>query len=490
MAIGIPRRELGQGLTQCREKVARIPPKEEQLRKIRELNLPCSALVDSGGKSIHAIVKIDAGKDEKLYRERVSKLHEFLAKNGFPVDKACKNASRLSRIAAVTRDGKRQRLIAVNIGGKSYDEWAKNANAIPINYRKASYIRSIDPDDKSDNLIGNRLLCKKGSWLIVAQSGIGKSVLAMQMALHFTVGKSIFGIPVQRPLRTVFIQAENNEIDLARPFHSCIKLSNFSEAENSVIDENLIFISQSGPSSSKFTEFLDRICDSIKPELIIVDPLLAYIGGDVSRQEVCAEFLRNNLQPVLDKHGVGIIFMHHTGKPPKDIQKKSNNSSLSYLGVGSSELTNWARAVSVIQENQDNPKVFEFVHTKRGMLSGSKEILYMRHSDSGVFWEECDKPHKVVKIQKGDGAYNPNANPLYSKLKLETLRPMSKSDLFAYIKESLARLGEPCSDKDVRRVFENSRKTYLVFGETSKLWHGKFYISDSFENKASEGSAS
>ena len=63
-------------------------PKDEQLRKIRELNLPCSAIVDSGGKSIHAIVKIDAGNDEKLYRERVSKLHDFLAKNGFPVDKA------------------------------------------------------------------------------------------------------------------------------------------------------------------------------------------------------------------------------------------------------------------------------------------------------------------------------------------------------------------------------------------------------------------
>ena len=55
-------------------------PKDEQLRKIRELNLPCSAIVDSGGKSIHAIVKIEAGNDEKLYRERVSKLHEFLAK--------------------------------------------------------------------------------------------------------------------------------------------------------------------------------------------------------------------------------------------------------------------------------------------------------------------------------------------------------------------------------------------------------------------------
>mgnify|MGYP005766173397 CR=1 FL=1 len=107
-------------------------PKEKQLRKIRELNLPCSALVDSGGKSIHAIVKIDAGKDEKLYRERVSKLHEFLAKNGFPVDKACKNASRLSRIAAVTRDGKRQRLIAVNIGMPSYQQWQDNWELLDI----------------------------------------------------------------------------------------------------------------------------------------------------------------------------------------------------------------------------------------------------------------------------------------------------------------------------------------------------------------------
>ena len=69
-------------------------PKEEQLRKIREFNLPCAAIVDSGGKSIHAIVRIDAGKDENLYRKRVSELHEFLEKQGFPVDKACKNASR------------------------------------------------------------------------------------------------------------------------------------------------------------------------------------------------------------------------------------------------------------------------------------------------------------------------------------------------------------------------------------------------------------
>ena len=211
-------------------------PKDEQLRKIRELNLPCSALVDSGGKSIHAIVKIDAGKDEKLYRERVSKLHEFLAKNGFLVDKACKNPSRLSRIAAVTRNGKRQRLIATNTGEKSYEEWTKNAGKKKYNVKLGKDIRATDPNDKSDNLVGDRFLTMNGSWLIVAQSGIGKSVLAMQLALNFCVGKSTLNLKPSKKMKVLFIQAENNAIDIARPFHSVIRSENFTHEENERID--------------------------------------------------------------------------------------------------------------------------------------------------------------------------------------------------------------------------------------------------------------
>ena len=219
-------------------------PKPEQLRKIREFNLPCSAIVDSGGKSVHAIVRIDAGSDEKLYRERVSELHAFLEKHGFPVDKACKNASRLSRIAAVTRNGKRQSLLAVNIGAKSYGEWQKKISLPQYEIQRGKDIRATDPEDMSDNLLGNRLLTKNGSWLIVAQSGIGKSVLAMQMALNFCVGKALFGLPACKRMKILFIQAENNSIDLSRPFHSVINKANFSIEENAIIDENLAVISE------------------------------------------------------------------------------------------------------------------------------------------------------------------------------------------------------------------------------------------------------
>ena len=45
-------------------------PVEQQLATLRQIGLPCAAIVHSGGKSIHAVVKIDAGDDKALYRER------------------------------------------------------------------------------------------------------------------------------------------------------------------------------------------------------------------------------------------------------------------------------------------------------------------------------------------------------------------------------------------------------------------------------------
>lgn len=192
-------------------------PKEEQLRKIRELNLPCSAIVDSGGKSIHAIVKIDAGNDEKLYRERVSKLHEFLAKNGFPVDKACKNPSRLSRIAAVTRNGKRQRLIATNTGMPSYQKWQDNCDIGNVLSNTIDDFWNANANDMSDCLLGFRFLCTQCPWLIVAASGVGKSVLAMQMSILFATGRDLWKLEPHKPRKVILIQAENNFLDLVEP---------------------------------------------------------------------------------------------------------------------------------------------------------------------------------------------------------------------------------------------------------------------------------
>lgn len=465
-------------------------PKEEQLRKIRELNLPCSAIVDSGGKSIHAIVKIDAGKDEKLYRERVSKLHEFLAKNGFPVDKACKNASRLSRIAAVTRDGKRQKLIAVNIGTPSYQQWQDNWELLDIRSNTIDDFLNANAEDMSDCLLGYRFLCTECPWLIIAASGIGKSVLAMQMAILFATGRDLWKLKPHKARKVVLIQAENNFLDLVEPAQSITRILGLSETEKADLRKNFRVISDDTHSGEGFVRLLSSICDRYKPEIVIVDPLMAYIGGEISKQEVCTKFFRNGINPVIHRHNIGLIVLHHTGKPrSKDLKNFEQNTDLEYLGIGSSDITNWARAVSIIMPSQHDKNIYEFKHVKRGKRTGSEPVIYLKqgrnHKD--IFWYLSEKPEKVVKTQKGDGKRSPNANPIYEFLKLETLAPISKADLVKYVKEKLASQGEPCADSDVKKVLNSVRKTYMVYDPISQLWTGRLYIPESAENKDSQG---
>ena len=57
---------------------------------IKQLELPCAALVYSGGKSVHAIVKVDA-PDYAEYRKRVDYLYAACQKNGLTLDQQNRN---------------------------------------------------------------------------------------------------------------------------------------------------------------------------------------------------------------------------------------------------------------------------------------------------------------------------------------------------------------------------------------------------------------
>lgn len=92
---------------------------EQQHALIRELELPVACLVYSGGKSIHAIVRIEATNYDE-YRKRVDYLYNVLKKNGLPVDIQNKNPSRLSRMPGVMRNGHKQFLMDTNIGKPAF----------------------------------------------------------------------------------------------------------------------------------------------------------------------------------------------------------------------------------------------------------------------------------------------------------------------------------------------------------------------------------
>jgi hypothetical protein len=88
-----------------------VIPFDLQLPLLARLPLPIAAIVSSGGRSLHAWVRIDA-TDYEDFRHDVSRLLGMLA--DFGVDSANKNPSRMSRLPGVVRgigaqgDGRQQ----------------------------------------------------------------------------------------------------------------------------------------------------------------------------------------------------------------------------------------------------------------------------------------------------------------------------------------------------------------------------------------------
>ena len=95
---------------------------EEQYGYLLESKLPITTIVYSGGKSLHALVKIEASSSEE-YASEVRILHEYLLDTGFDVDAQCKDPSRYTRVAGVMRDDKLQSLVAHSLGLGSFAEW-------------------------------------------------------------------------------------------------------------------------------------------------------------------------------------------------------------------------------------------------------------------------------------------------------------------------------------------------------------------------------
>ena len=167
-------------------------------------------------------------------------------------------------------------------------------------------------------------------------------------------------------------------------------------------------MTESVNTGERFTEAMRHLIGKHKPDLVWLDPLLSFIGDDVSKQDVCSYFLRNLLNPISRERGLVWMMMHHTPKPTVDPKAKSHwgTADLSYAGTGSSELTNWARAMCLLRATKEEGQ-FQLVLAKRGKRAEASSLegvrtcqLHLKHSEQGILWEQTLKP-VVVELDKG-----------------------------------------------------------------------------------------
>ncbi|MBA2271543.1 MAG: AAA family ATPase [Chthoniobacterales bacterium] len=211
------------------------------------------------------------------------------------------------------------------------------------------------------------------------------------------LGRPTFGIQPARPLRILTIQAENDAGDLGEMARGVCDGLHLSAEERAAVGDRVLYVSERARTGPLFLSLVVApLLAKHRPDILRIDPLLAYLGGDVNDAETTAGFLRTGLNPLLEEYGCAVIINHHT---PKVINRDTSGwrgSDWMYAGAGSADLTNWCRAALVIDPTHAG-HVFRFHAAKRGGRIGWRgdddqrvyERLFCHDTDGGLYWREA-----------------------------------------------------------------------------------------------------
>ena len=298
-------------------------PIAEQDVLFRKLELPIAVLVHSGGKSLHAIVRVDA-TDYDEYRKRVEFLYDFLEKNGVSIDKQNRNPSRLSRLPGVMRNGNRQYIVATNIGRKSWTEWMDFVEGVndemPDMETLAEY--KDNPPILPEELIQG-ILRRGHKMLISGSSKAGKSFLLMELCIAIAEGVKWIGFNCRKG-RVLYV---NLEIDPASCINRFLKIY---EAWGIPManTESIVLWNLRGhavPLDQLVPKLIRRVRDQ-HFDAIIIDPIYKVITGDENSASDMGAFC-NQFDKICNTTGCSTIYCHHHSKGSQGAKKAMDRAS-------------------------------------------------------------------------------------------------------------------------------------------------------------------
>ena len=283
---------------------------EKQNALIRELELPVAVLVHSGGKSLHAIVRIDA-PDYTEYQKRVNYLYSICQKNGMEIDRQNKNPSRLSRLPGCSRGEKKQYIVDTNIGKRSWDEWKEYIESVSDTLPDFENIYDIIDDlpPKAPEVI-NGILRKGHKMLIVGASKTGKSYLIIELCLAIASGGKWLEWDCAQG-RVLYVNLEVDRDSCAHRFRDAYIAMGIPKETFKHLD--IWNLRGQTENMEKLVPKLVRRAKKHSYRAIIIDPIYKVLTGDENSAEQMARFC-NQFDKIAFETGAAVIYIHHHSK--------------------------------------------------------------------------------------------------------------------------------------------------------------------------------
>ena len=277
---------------------------------VREMNIPVAASVYSGNKSLHAIVRVGA-KDLEQYRARVETLYKRAADNGIIVDKANKNASRMSRLPGVMRGGKRQFLAGLSQGAGDWDEWeewyAEATDDLPDAVPLDRAFESLPPLKPA---LVDGLLRVGHKMLLSGPSKAGKSFLLIALCIAFACGGEWLGFRCRKS-KVMYVNLELDGDSCLNRFSDMFDAMGVDRSHAAEID-----VWNLRGKAERMDRLLPKLVRRLRKsaaEVVVIDPIYKVMAGDENSAGDMAAFA-NLFDALCDQAGVSVIYCHHHSK--------------------------------------------------------------------------------------------------------------------------------------------------------------------------------
>ena len=227
--------------------------------------------------------------------------------------------------------------------------------------------------------------------MIEGDPGLGKSWLTMALASFISRGKALPYQVNHESGPVLIMSAEDGLADTIKPRLLTLKANT----------KNIVAI----PEPISFTEngakAVDEAIKMVKPKLVIIDPLVAYLGGkiDLHKANETREIMAR-LTRMAEENHVAIVLVRHLTKGGKE--------KAIYRGLGSIDLTAAVRSVLAIGRNPKDPDDGRVIcHIKSNLAPLGKPISYTLDASDKQhpfeFGEEIDVDVNDVLAQNASG---------------------------------------------------------------------------------------
>ena len=291
---------------------------------IKQLELPCAALVYSGGKSVHAIVRVDA-PDYAEYRRRVDYLYAACQKNGLTIDQQNRNPSRLSRMPGILRGEKRQALLETNIGKSCWDEWVDwleaETDELPETESLADDWESLPP--LADALITG-VLRKGHKMLLAGPSKAGKSFALIELCIAIAEGRPWLGRFSCAQGKVLYINLELDRASCLHRFKDVYTALGLPPQNLRNID--IWNLRGASVPMDKLAPKLIRRAQKKGYTAVILDPIYKVITGDENSADQMAKFC-NQFDLVCRALDCAVIYCHHHSKGAQGGKRSMDRAS-------------------------------------------------------------------------------------------------------------------------------------------------------------------